>query len=55
MSAKSTLQWSKLKRTYQRHELRAERREAWQRLGEQLDALLYNKERTVIPMVRKSA
>jgi hypothetical protein len=43
---------NKLKRTYQRHELKAERREAWARLGEQLDNLIYGKERTIIPMRR---
>jgi len=46
------IETSKLKRTYQRHELKAERREAWARLGEQLDNLIYGKERTIIPMRR---
>jgi len=46
------IETSKLKRTYQRHELKAERWEAWARLGEQLDSLIYGKERTVIPMRR---
>jgi len=31
---------NKLKRIYQRHELKAEQREAWKRLGERLALLL---------------
>jgi len=46
---------SKLKRIYQRYDHEDEQCEAWARLGEQLDALLYNKGRTVIPMIRKAA
>jgi len=39
---------NKMKRIYQRHELQAERREAWRRLGAHLDALLYGKADNVI-------
>jgi len=45
---------SKIKRTYQRHELMAERREAWQRLGARLDEVLNDKARKVIP-IRQAA
>jgi hypothetical protein len=45
---------NKLKRTYQRHELKAERREAWRRLGERLDEVINGKSRKVIPL-RRSA
>ncbi len=41
---------NKLKRTYQRHELKAERREAWRRLGGRLDEVINDKSRKVIPM-----
>ncbi|MDD2893188.1 MAG: tyrosine-type recombinase/integrase [Halothiobacillaceae bacterium] len=43
---------NKLKRTYQRHELQAERREAWRRLGERLDEVINDKSRKVIPLFR---
>lgn len=46
---------NKLKRTYQRHELKAERREAWRRLGAHLDALLYGKADNVIHASFKAA
>ena len=39
---------NRLKRTYQRHELKAERQDAWQRLGDMLDELLSHKERKII-------
>lgn len=48
------IETSKLKRTYQRHELKAERREAWRRLGERLDEVTNGKSRKVIPL-RRSA
>ena len=38
----------KIVRTYQRQELVAERRKAWQMLGERLDEILYGQQRTVI-------
>ena len=43
---------SKLKRTYQRHELKAERIEAWRRLGERLDEVLHGTERKILPFKR---
>ena len=43
---------SKLKRTYQRHELKAERVQAWARLGERLDEVLNGTERKVLPFKR---
>jgi integrase len=39
---------NKLKRTYQRHELKSERREAWRVLGAHLDSLLHGKADNVI-------
>lgn len=45
---------NRLKRTYQRHELKAERQEAWQRLGERLDELLSKKERKII-LIREAS
>ena len=43
---------SKLKRTYQRHELKAERVQAWARLSERLDEVLHGTERKVLPFKR---
>ncbi len=36
---------NKLKRIYQRHELKAEQKEAWRRLGERLELLLQHGQR----------
>ncbi|MEJ2630929.1 MAG: tyrosine-type recombinase/integrase [Acidihalobacter sp.] len=41
---------SKIKRTYQRHEYTAEKRDAWRRLGDYLDELLNHKARAVIDL-----
>lgn len=46
---------NKMKRIYQRHELQAERREAWRRLGERLDEVINDKSRKVIPLRGKAA
>ena len=41
---------NRIKRTYQRHELKAERREAWARLGARLDELVNDKARKIVPI-----
>ncbi|APZ43843.1 tyrosine-type recombinase/integrase [Acidihalobacter ferrooxydans] len=43
---------SKIRRTYQRHEYRAEKREAWMRLGDYLDDLLTGRSRKVVNIQR---
>uniref|UniRef100_E6PQA2 Phage integrase n=1 Tax=mine drainage metagenome TaxID=410659 RepID=E6PQA2_9ZZZZ len=45
----------KVVRTYQRQELVAERRQAWQILGEYLDELVYGNPRKVLQLVRGAA
>ena len=42
------IEGNKLRRVYQRHELRAEQREAWMRLGERLELLLNHTEKVLL-------